>query len=88
MEADTYKICSIHRDQLGIYWRGRRRTCQVPPNVANHKSGKIKGDPSVQKHHSVVIKQLSGIIVSVGSGKKKYVKNKRRIQNTLIRVGH
>ena len=42
IEANKFKICSHHRDQLRIYWRGRRGTCQVPPEISTHKSAKKK----------------------------------------------
>ena len=51
-----------HRDRLGIYWRGRRKTCQVPTNLANHEGSKMKGHRSVLKRHAVLIKQLKGTI--------------------------
>ena len=77
-------ICTYHRDRLGIYWRGRRKTCQVPPELANHKSSKMKGDRSVLKRHSVLIKQLTGMIVPVGSGKIKHVNCSAIIVNVIV----
>ena len=75
VEASSYRICCYHRDRLGIYWRGRRKRCQVLPEVANHKDSKMKGDRSVLKCHSIHIKQITGKIDPVGSGKeKKYLK--------------
>ena len=73
VEASSYRICCYHRDRLGIYWRGRRKRCQVPPEVANHKDSKMKGDRSVLKCHSIQIKQITGKIVPVGSGKEKKI---------------
>ena len=70
VEANKFKICSHHRDQLGIYWRGRRRTCQVPPEISTHKSAKKKGDRSVLKGHSLAIEKRIEKIVPVGSGKE------------------
>ena len=70
IETNKFKICSHHRDQLGIYWRGRRRTCQVPPEISTHKSAKKKGDRSVLKGHSLAIKKRIEKIVPVGSGKE------------------
>ena len=40
-------IYSHHRDRLGVYWRGRRKMCQVSPDIANHDDSKMKGDRSV-----------------------------------------
>ena len=70
IETNKFKICSHHRDQLGIYWSGRRRTCQVPPEISTHKSAKKKGDRSVLKGHSLAIKKRIEKIVPVGSGKE------------------
>ena len=70
-EAKNLAICSHHRDRLGVYWRGRRKMCQVPPDIAKHDDSKMKGDRSVLKWHSIYIKQLTGATVPVGSGKKK-----------------
>ena len=70
VEANKFKICSHHRDQLGIYRRGRRRTCQVPPEISTHKSAKKKGDRSDLKGHSLAIKKRIEKIVPVGSGKE------------------
>ena len=70
VEANKFKICSHHRDQLGIYWRGRRRTCQVPPEISTHKSAKKKGDRSVLKGHSLAIKKRIEKIIPVESGKE------------------
>ena len=72
-EGTTLKICSYHRDRLGIYWRSRRSTYQVPIGLSNHKGSKMKGDRSVLKRHSVLIKQLTGAIVPMGSGKNKHI---------------
>ena len=70
-QAKNLAICSYHRDRLGVYWRDRRKMCQVPPDIANHDDSKMKGDRSVLKWHSIYIKQLTGATVPVGSGKKK-----------------
>ena len=81
-EETTLKICSYHRDRLGIYWRGRRRNCQVPTNLANHEGSKMKGDRSVLKRHAVLIKQLTGTIVPVGSGKNKHIRYSKNHNTT------
>ena len=81
-EGTTLKICSYHRDRLGIYWRGRRRTWQVPTNLANHEGSKMKGDRSLLKRHAVFIKQLTGTIVSVGSGKNKHIRYSKNHNTT------
>ena len=87
MEGTTLKICSYHRDRLGIYWRGRRKTCQVPTNLANHEGSKMKGDRSVLKRHAVLIKQLTGTIVPVGSVKNKHIRySKNHDTNKIICV--
>ena len=70
IEANKCKICSHHRDHLGKYWRGRRRTCQVPLEISTRKSAKKKGDRSVLKGHSLAIKKRIEKIVPVGSGKE------------------
>ena len=70
IEANKFKICSHHRDQLRIDWRSRRGTCQVPPEISTHKSAKKNGDRSVLKGHSPAIKKRIEKIVPVGSGKE------------------
>ena len=69
-EASSLEICQHHRDRLGIYWRGRCKNCQVPPEVAQHKSAKVKGDRSLVKDQSQYIKKITGKLIPVGSGKK------------------
>ena len=75
-------ICSYHRDRLEIYWRGRRRTCQVPTNLANYEGSKMKGDRSVLKRHAALIKQLTGTIVPVHSSKNKHIRYSKNHSTT------
>ena len=77
-EASSLDICQHHRDRLGIYWRGRCKNCQVPPEVAQHKSAAVKGDRSLVKDQSQYIKKITGKLIPVGSGKKvSYFLNKQ-----------
>lgn len=69
-EASSLDICRHHRDRLGIYWRGRCKNCQVPPEVAKHKSAAVKGDHSLVTNQSQYIKKITGKLVPVGSGTK------------------
>ena len=69
-EARSLDICQHHRDCLGIYWRGRCKNCQVPPEMAQHRSAAVKGDRSLVKDQSQYIKKTTGKLISVGSGKK------------------
>ena len=69
-EASSLDICQHHRDLLGIYWRGRCKNCQVPPEMAQHKSAAVKGDRSLLKDQSQYIKKIKGKLIPVGSGKK------------------
>lgn len=69
-EASSLDICQHHRDRLGIYWRGRCKNCQVPPEMAQHKSAAVKGDRSLVKDQSQYIKKITGKLIPVGSGKK------------------
>ena len=69
-EASSLEICQHHRDRLGSYWRGRYKNCQVPPEVAQHKTVAVKGDRSLVKDQSQYIKNITGKLIPVGSGKK------------------
>ena len=62
-EASSLEICQHHRDRLGIYWRGRCKNCQVPPEVAQHKSAKVKEDRSLVKDQSQYIKKITGKLI-------------------------
>lgn len=78
VEARSLDICQHHRDRLGIYWRGRCKNCQVPPEVAQHKSAAVKGDRSLVKDQSQYIKKMTGKLIPVGSGKNvSYFLNKQ-----------
>ena len=69
-EASSLDICQHHRDRMGIYWGGRCKNCQVPPEVAHHKSAAKKGDRSLVKDQSQYIKKITGKLIPVGSGMK------------------
>ena len=62
-EASSLEICQHHHDRLGIYWRGWCKNCQVPPEVAQHKSAKVKGDHSLVKDQSQYIKKITGKLI-------------------------
>ena len=66
-DAQKLIICQYHRDRLGIYWRGRGKYCQVPPELAHHKSA-VKGDRGLVKQQSIYIKETTGKLIPVGSG--------------------
>ena len=68
-EAQSFNICKHHRDRLGIYWRGRSKNCQIPPETAGpgHKSA-VKGVHGLVKHQSAYIKKMTGKLIPVGSG--------------------
>lgn len=68
-EARSLGICQQHRDRLGIYWRGRGKNCQIPSEVARHKGKAVKGDRSLDKEMSHYIKDQTGKLIPVGSGK-------------------
>ena len=70
MTKQARLICQHHRDRLGIYWRGRCKNCQVPLEMAQHKSAAVKGDRSLVKDQSQYIKKITGKLIPVGSGKK------------------
>lgn len=77
-EASSLDICQHPRDRMGIYWRGRCKNCQVPPEVAQHKSAAVKGDRTLVKDQSQYIKKITGKLIPVGSGKKvSYFLNKQ-----------
>ncbi|KAK2551331.1 hypothetical protein P5673_027724, partial [Acropora cervicornis] len=67
-EASSLDICQHHRDRMGIYWRGRCKNCQVPPEVAQHKSAAVKGDRTLVKDQFQYIKKITGKLIPVGSG--------------------
>ena len=77
-KASSLDICQHHRDRLGIYWRNRCKNCQVPPEVAQHKSAAVKRDHSLVKDQSQYIKKITGKLIPIGSGKKvSYFLNKQ-----------
>ena len=61
-------VCPKHRDNLGIYWRGRQRRCQIPQSLANHPSNQPKGDRTVSKSLSQAVFKQIGVLVPIGSG--------------------
>ena len=63
-----FKICAYHRHVLGIGWRGKRKHCQVPPELSNHKEKPPIADRSIDKKHSCTIKSITAKLVPVGSG--------------------
>lgn len=64
----TYKICAQHRHGLGIGWRGKRKRCQVPQELSNHKENPSIADRTMDKKHSCIIKSITATLVPVGSG--------------------
>lgn len=42
-----YSIYALHRCTLGIYWKGRRRFCQIPKEIVAHKKENAKADRTV-----------------------------------------
>ena len=66
-EAQSFNICKHHRDRLGIYWRGQTKNCQIPPEMAGHKSA-VKGERGLIKYQSAYITKMTGKLISVGSG--------------------
>ena len=36
-DQQCHTVCALHRFCLGIYWKGKRRFCQIPKEVAAHK---------------------------------------------------
>ena len=66
-DAQELIIFQYHRDRLGIYWRGRGKYCQVPPELVHHKSA-VKGDRGLVKQQSIDIKETTGKLIPVGSG--------------------
>ena len=66
-DAQKLIICQYHRDRLGIYWRGRGKYCQVPPELALRKSA-VKGDRGLVKQQSIYIKETTERLIPVGSG--------------------
>ena len=67
VEAQSFNICKHHRDRLGIYWRGQTKNCQIPPEMAGHKSA-VKGERGLIKYQSAYITKMTGKLISVGSG--------------------
>ena len=63
----TYKICAQHRHGLGIGWRGKRKRCQVPQELSNHKENPPIADRTIDKKHSCIIKSITAKLVPVGS---------------------
>lgn len=61
-------VCSLHRDSLGIYWRGQYKNCQVPISIAAH-SKRSRGDRSVGKRLSQSIFERTNELLPVGSCK-------------------
>ncbi|KXJ14578.1 Coadhesin [Exaiptasia diaphana] len=59
-------VCSLHRDSLGIYWRGQYKNCQVPISIAAH-SKRSRGDRSVGKRLSQSIFERTNELLPVGS---------------------
>ena len=64
-----YTICGLHRCTLGIYWKGKRRFCQVPHEIAGHKKERAKGDRAVSAEIARQIFLQTSSVVSVGSSK-------------------
>ena len=64
----TYKICAQHRHGLGIGLRGKRKRCQVPQELSNHKENPPIADRTIDKKHSCIIKSITAKLVPVGSG--------------------
>ena len=66
-------ICKYHRESLGIYWRGQKRTCQVPPEIAQHdEKRQAERNRAVQVRFSRYIISNTGLLVPVGSGKEHF----------------
>ena len=68
-KSSDLTVCSAHRNCLGIYWKGRIQSCQVPGSLAVHKKGNVKADRSVNKELSKNIKMRTGQLLAVGSCK-------------------
>lgn len=68
-EAFSMKICELHRDRLGICWRGRGRKCQIPEEFAWHKqiASEEKGR-ALQKNQSEYILKVTGKLIPIGAG--------------------
>ncbi|KAL9986268.1 hypothetical protein ACROYT_G000385 [Oculina patagonica] len=56
----------IFNHRRNIYWRGRGKYCQVPPELANHKSA-VRGDRGLVKQQSIYIMETTGKLIPVGS---------------------
>ena len=65
----NYTICGFHRCTLGIYWKGKRRFCQVPYEIVSHKKERAKGDRAVSAEIDRQIFLQTPRVVSVGSSK-------------------
>ncbi|KXJ11149.1 hypothetical protein AC249_AIPGENE4613 [Exaiptasia diaphana] len=60
-------VCPKHRDQLGIYWRGQYKQCQVPSTIAAHSKTGTKGDRSLSRELSQAIFRRTKVLLPVGS---------------------
>ena len=73
-----FDVTHDETSSLDIYWRGRCKNCQVPPEVAQHKSAAVKGDRTLVKDQAQYIKKITGKLIPEGSGKKvSYFLNKQ-----------
>ena len=66
--AINFRVCLKHRDSFGIKWRGRKKVCQVPEDVASHRSKKHTGDRTINKKLSEEIFNRTGSLIPIGSG--------------------
>ena len=70
----SWTICAHHRYSLGLGWtRGSNTRCRVPFALSSH--GKRRGkwpkcERGINKSQSKIIKDKTGIYISVGSGNK------------------
>lgn len=60
-------ICPRHRAEFGIRWRTRKTLCQVPKELAAHKSISARGSHCVDSRKSLYIFRNANILVPVGS---------------------
>ena len=64
-------ICPAHRRYLGIYWRSKIKRCQVPDEIAGHRSISKKfviGDRGLGFFQSKKIMETIKILVPIGAG--------------------
>ena len=66
-DQQCHTVCALHRFCLGIYWKGKRRFCQIPKEVAAHKKDCAKADRAVNGALAKKIFFLTTKVVPVGS---------------------